>query len=69
MTRDHINDFVMPALKGLSPLQQKRIGLALDCAVAFGALEAQDGNQSLKAGHTLTSAYTEKCARLQSGRY
>jgi hypothetical protein len=69
MSRDFQNDFLVHALKALSPQQQKRVGLALDCAIAFGALEAQQGNDSLKDGPELQKAYREKCARLQSGRY
>jgi hypothetical protein len=69
MSRAFRTDFLIPALKGLSPLQQKRVGLALDCAIAFGALEAQQGNESLKDGPELRSQYHLNTKRLQSGQY
>lgn len=69
VSRNFQADFLMPALKGMSPLQQQRIALALDCAIAFGALEAQQGNESLQDNEALRAAYLEKTVRLQSGRY
>lgn len=67
--RNFQTDFLAPALKNLSPLTQKRIALALDCAIAFGALEAQQGNESLKVGPELERAYAEKVSRLQRGDF
>lgn len=69
MSRNFQQDFCIHAIKGLTPLQASRVGLALDCAIAFGALESSQGNESLKDGPELQAAYREKCKRLQSGRY
>jgi len=41
----------------------------LDCAIAFGALEAQTTNQSLKLSSELEMMYWDKVAQLQKLAY
>lgn len=72
--RSFQNDFLIPVLNGvehvIDPLTlHTRIGLALDCAVAFGALEAQDGNESLQLSQTLEDAYWTKVQQLRDMVY
>jgi hypothetical protein len=64
MSRDFATDFCIHAIKDLSPQQAARVGLALDCAILFGVLEARAGNESLQ-GPALDRLYLEKIARLQ----
>jgi hypothetical protein len=63
--RDFQKDFCAPAIAGLSRKQALRVGIALDCAIAFGALEAQQGNESLKDSPQLEAAYWDKVMRLK----
>lgn len=63
--RNFQKDFVMPAIAGLSHKEANRIGLALDCAIAFGALEHASGNESLQNQQQLEAAYWDKVMRLK----
>lgn len=65
----NFHDFLVPALAGLDAPAAARVALALDCAIAFGALESHDDNASLKAGGELERVYAEKIARLKAGQY
>ena len=58
-------DFCIPAFTGLTKTQANRVGLALDCAVAFGVLEYLDGNGSLQDRAQLEAAYWDKVLRLK----
>jgi hypothetical protein len=66
--RDFTTDFLTPALewhRALSPeAWRNQVGLALDCAIAFGALEGQTTNSSLKLSAELEGLYWEKVDRL-----
>ena len=65
MSRDFRTDFLAPAISGLSKSDMTRVALALDCAIAFGALEARDGNESLSGpADALQAEYLRKVARL-----
>lgn len=66
MSRDFQVDFLMPALRGLTREQQARIAVALDCAIAFGALEHAEGNSSLQSMDIVATEYDKKVARLRS---
>jgi hypothetical protein len=63
--RDFRTDFCLPAMSGLTAAQCVKIGLALDCAIAYGALEMLDGNESLLDPPALAAAYADKVARLK----
>lgn len=63
--RDFQRDFCAPAIAGLSKKDAIRVAIALDAAIAFGALEAQDGNESLKMGPELIATYWQKVMRLK----
>ena len=66
MPRDFRSDFVEPAVRGLDPMTAQKVGIALDCAIAFGCLAALDG----EAGFTHTDSaqvsllYKENVRRL-----
>lgn len=64
--RNFMLDFAALAIAPFRDLEAQRLGLALDCAVAFGALEAQTGNESLKLSPQLEQAYWEKVGRLKA---
>ncbi len=64
MTRDFQKDFAAPAIRGLNPDAAKRVALALDIAIAFGALERAQGNKSLSNIDLIEQQYAEKVARL-----
>jgi hypothetical protein len=59
------DEFVKPALKGLPMEHIARIGLALDCAVMFGALEKMRGNVSLSDQRLVEERYKIKVAQLK----
>ncbi len=46
--RNFGEDFVRPAIAGLNKKAAQRVSVALDCAIAFGALEHAAGNESLE---------------------
>jgi hypothetical protein len=62
--RDFNTDFLYPALDGIEPARVRQVSVALDCAIAFGALEAQTTNTSLKLSAQLESMYWDKVAQL-----
>jgi hypothetical protein len=62
--RDFQADFCLPAIKGLNRKEAARVGLALDCAIAFGVLEYAEGNTSLQDLRAVRELYAEKVARL-----
>jgi len=64
-TRNFQQDFLAPALNALGQQNREAIALALDCAIAFGALEGQTANSSLKLSWELESLYWDKVQRLQ----
>lgn len=64
MPRDHI-EFTALAVQGLTPEQAERVGVALDCAVAFGALEFMDNNSSLQNYGVVREAFDQKLERLR----
>jgi hypothetical protein len=60
-------DFLMPAIKDLNnPMLAQRMAVALDCAIAFGALERAAGNPSLQDIATLEAEYDKKVSRLKA---
>lgn len=63
--RNFQTDFCAPAIAGLSKRDATRVAIALDAAIAFGALEAHGGNESLRAGPELEAAYWQKVLRLK----
>lgn len=63
--RDFINDFLNPAVAGLKPNDQRRVAVALDAAIAFGALECHDGNASLLDKGAVAAKYENNVALLQ----
>jgi hypothetical protein len=66
MARNFHADFLMPAIKDLNnPMLAQKIAIALDCAIAFGALERADGNPSLQDVDVLNAQYAEKVQRLK----
>ncbi len=67
MPRDFRIDFLVPAISGLSPSQASRVAIALDAAIAFGALEHADGNESLQDRLTVEAKYQNNVARLAQG--
>lgn len=67
--RDFQKDFLTPALNGLDDGYRTQVSIALDCAIAFGALEAQTGNESLKLSDALENEYWNKVARLKQAAY
>lgn len=58
-------DFLAPALTGLGSQAASRVGMALDCAIVFGALEGQRGNESLKDNESLERGYWRKVEQLK----
>lgn len=65
LSRDFQKDFCAPAIAGLSRKEANRVGLALDCAIAFGILEYLDGNESLRDRTVIEAAYWDKVMRLK----
>lgn len=65
MERDFQKDFLMPALRGLSHKQQKRVAIALDTAIVFGALEHADGNESLQDQVQVQAKYWQCVEKLK----
>jgi hypothetical protein len=67
--RDFKQDFLTPAMqwsKASSPEQMCRIiAVALDCAIAYGALEGQTTNPSLKLSAQLEAMYWDKVSQLR----
>lgn len=66
-SRNFALDFLMPALQGLSPVQARRVALALDTAIWFGALEHANGNDSLISLRALETRYWDNVRRLRDG--
>lgn len=66
-TRQFQTDFLGPAVEGLTPDQAVRVARAMDCAIAFGALESIEGHQFLGAAskEDLVVGYWFKVAQLQ----
>jgi hypothetical protein len=63
MERDFAQDFLIYAIAGMDRKTAARVACAMDCAIAFGALEYRDGNESLK---TITNDdYQTKVDRLK----
>jgi hypothetical protein len=69
--RNFGSDFLLPFMdiaraNGLSQQAQTvALPLVLDCAIAFGALEGQTTNDSLKLSAELEAVYWDKVARLK----
>jgi hypothetical protein len=63
--RNFQEDFCRPAMAGLTKKQANRVGIALDCAIAFGILEYITGNESLQDRAQLEAAYWDKVMRLK----
>lgn len=60
-------DFLMHAIKDLdNPVLSRRIAVALDTAILFGALERAEGNTSLQDIQVMTAAYKDKVKMLKS---
>lgn len=64
-TRHFQTDFCLPALRGLDLESAARVALALDIAIAFGALEYAEGNPSLQDLPMLRALYAGKVDRLR----
>jgi hypothetical protein len=58
-------DFMLPALEGLSKTNLRRIAIALDAAMAFGALECIDGNTFLTDRAAMEARYWRCVMRLK----
>lgn len=65
--RDFRTDFLLPAISGLSRRHAARVAMALDAAIAFGALEHADGNESLQCRELVEAKYRDNVARLGKG--
>lgn len=64
MARNFAQDFVIRVIVGMDRDTGARVAVAMDCAIAYGALEYRDGNESLRA---LTDKdYEDKIKRLKS---
>lgn len=63
--RDFTRDFLVPALQGLSGKQKIKIAIALDAAIAFGALEYVEGNDSFKDTAAVEVKYWDNVLRLK----
>jgi len=65
--RQFQTDFLGPAIVGLTPDQAVRVARAMDCAIAFGALESLEGNTFLgtPSKDDLVRGYWFKVAQLQ----
>lgn len=59
-------DFCLLAIQGLSVADARRVALALDCAIAFGAAEVHAGNMTLADVEAVRRMYAEKVARLKT---
>ena len=65
MARDFQDDFLRPALQGLSKKDAIRVGIALDAAICFGVLEAAAGNPSLQDRAAVEAKYLDNVSRLR----
>lgn len=59
-------DFLTPAIRGLSESQQRRIAVAMDCAIAFGAMQHADGNESLQDRAAVQAKYNDNLKKLRT---
>lgn len=66
MARSFQRDFLSHAIKDLDPLMARRVAIALDSAILFGALERAEGNASLQDIDTMKAAYEDKITRLKA---
>ena len=66
MARDFRYDFLIPALRDLSPEQGRQVAIALDAAICFGVLEAMDGSESLQNRALVEAKYADNVARLKA---
>lgn len=66
-TRNFMLDFLGPAITGLNKKETRRVTIALDAAIAYGALEHAGGNESLQNLDTVEAKYWDNVRRLQSG--
>lgn len=58
--------FTAFAMQGLSIQQARRVRIALDCAIVFGAYQARTGNESLTVPlGELNDAFADKMDRLE----
>lgn len=64
--RDFQKDFLVPLIATMQTEEGVQVALALDCAIIYGALEAQTGNESLKLSPVLESTYWNKVAKLHT---
>lgn len=65
--RNFTTDFLLPALDGLTREQMRRVAVALDTAVLYGALEHAHGNDPLTDLRTIESRYWDNVQRLRTG--
>ena len=56
-SRDFQIDFCLPAIKGLKRTDALRVGKSLDAAIAFGALEHANDNESLQDIRAVEARY------------
>lgn len=63
--REFVADFCGPAIKGLKPRDAQRVAIALDAAIAFGALEYVEGNESLQNMQEVSAKYWDNVMRLK----
>lgn len=56
-SRDFTKDFCTPAITGLRRRDALRVGKALDAAIAFGALEHANDNESLQDIRAVEARY------------
>lgn len=59
-------EFVSNAVRGLSNQDAARVAKALDCAIAFGALEYAEGNESLQDTGLVARVYEQKLSALKA---
>lgn len=55
--RNFHRDFLQPAITGLKRTDALRVAKALDAAIAFGALEHAQGNESLQDARAVEARY------------
>lgn len=58
-------DFLVPVMNAVPQTSQRAVGIALDCAIAFGALLGADGIAPGTPRDALVLAYEEKVKRLR----
>jgi hypothetical protein len=64
-SRNFQQDFVSPVLSLILPGSEIAVGLAMDCAIVFGALEAREKGDSFGSVAMLEQTYAAKVERLK----